>query len=119
MKLLIVDDSSIVRRSIARNLEDNQITEVFQASNGQDAVEVFQQYEPDLVTIDITMPGMDGLSCVSQIIRLQPEAKILVISALGDEATAIEAVERGANGYVYKPFTADELNETFTEMLEN
>jgi len=119
MKLLIVDDSSIVRRSIARNLEANNINEVFQASSGQEAVEVFQQNQPDLVTMDITMPGMDGLSCVSRIIDIQPDARILVISALGDESTAIDAVERGANGYVYKPFTTEELNEAFNEMLEN
>jgi len=119
MKLLIVDDSSIVRRSIARNLERNSISEIFQAANGLEAIEAFQLHRPDLITMDITMPGIDGLSCVSRLIHIDPSARILVISALGDEATAIDAVERGANGYIYKPFTSEELNEAFNEMLNN
>jgi two-component system chemotaxis response regulator CheY len=117
VKLLIVDDSSIVRRTILRSLEIAGIEQVFEACNGRQALEIFTAEVPDLVTMDITMPEMDGLSCVSRIIDLHPSARILVISALGDETTAMEAVERGANGYVYKPFTAEELNEAFAELL--
>jgi two-component system chemotaxis response regulator CheY len=116
VKLLIVDDSSIVRRTILRQIEADGIEEVLQAPNGQAALDLFYEHLPELVTMDITMPEMDGLACVSAIIEQKPDTRILVISALADEATAIEAVERGANGYVCKPFTEKELNTAFAEL---
>jgi len=116
MKLLIVDDSMIVRRSILRNLTADGIDDVLEAANGSQALDLFERHRPELITMDITMPEVDGLECVSAIIALEPDARILVISALADEETAIEAVERGANGYVCKPFTEQELNEAFLEL---
>lgn len=119
MKLMIVDDSSIVRRAIERQIASDQITEIFQASNGREALDLFLAHRPEFVTMDITMPELDGLSCVSRIMHLEPETRIMVISALGDAETAIEAVERGANEYVFKPFSADDLNTALRNLLEN
>lgn len=119
MKLLIVDDSSLVRRSIQRQLDSKRITEVFQAGNGLEALEIFRRELPDLVTMDITMPGMDGLACIVEMMRLRPQTRLMIISALGDAETAIEAVERGANEYVTKPFTADELNQALSHLIEH
>ncbi len=115
MKLLIVDDSKILRRAIQQVLEEN-LLEWREASNGQEALEVFESFPAELVTMDITMPEMDGLECVSAMVQRRPEVRILVISALADEETAIEAVERGAQGYVCKPFTDAELKEAFNEL---
>ncbi len=117
MKLLIVDDSSIVRRAIERQLEWEQITEVYHAGNGREAIDIFRRHRPDFVTMDITMPEMDGLACVSRIMEMKPDTRLMVISALGDAETAIEAVERGANEYVLKPFTAQELNTALRNLL--
>ncbi len=117
MKLLIVDDSSIVRRTIERQLRSDSITEVIQAGNGREALALFERHQPDFVTMDITMPEMDGLTCVSRMMAVKPDARIMVISALGDAETAIEAVERGANEYVFKPFSADELNLALSNLI--
>src|SRR5215213_3393862 len=91
-KLLIVDDSSTVRRSIERHIFSDRVTEVYQAANGREAMELFERYRPEFVTMDLTMPGMDGLTCISKIMSLKPDTRLMVISALGDAATAIEAV---------------------------
>lgn len=117
MKLLIVDDSGIVRRTIERQIDTQGITEIFHASNGFEALEIFRRYLPDLVTMDITMPGMDGLTCVTRMMKEKPDTRLMVISALGDAETAIEAVERGANEYIFKPFTSEELNNALKNLL--
>lgn len=109
-KLLIVDDSSTVRRSIERHILSERVTEIYQAANGREAMELFERYHPEFVTMDLTMPGMDGLTCISKMMQLKPDTRLMVISALGDAETAIEAVERGANEYVVKPFSAEDLN---------
>lgn len=109
-KLLIVDDSSTVRRSIERHILSERVTEIYQAANGREAMELFERYRPEYVTMDLTMPEMDGLTCISKMMTLKPDTRLMVISALGDAETAIEAVERGANEYVVKPFSAEDLN---------
>lgn len=109
-RLLIVDDSSTVRRSIERHILSDRVTEIYQAANGREAMELFERYRPEFVTMDLTMPEMDGLTCISKMMALKPDTRLMVISALGDAETAIEAVERGANEYVVKPFSAEDLN---------
>ena len=109
-RLLIVDDSSTVRRSIERHILSDRVTEIYQAANGREAMELFERYRPEFVTMDLTMPEMDGLTCISRMMALKPDTRLMVISALGDAETAIEAVERGANEYVVKPFSAEDLN---------
>lgn len=109
-RLLIVDDSSAVRRSIERHILSDRVTEIYQAANGREAMELFERYRPEFVTMDLTMPEMDGLTCISKMMALKPDTRLMVISALGDAETAIEAVERGANEYVVKPFSAEDLN---------
>jgi two-component system, chemotaxis family, chemotaxis protein CheY len=115
--LLIVDDSSTVRRSIERHIFSNRVTEIYQAANGREAMELFERYRPEFVTMDLTMPEMDGLTCISKMMALKPDTRLMVISALGDAATAIEAVERGANEYVLKPFSAEDLNLALANLV--
>ena len=117
MKLMIVDDSNIIRRKIQRcNVLEN-LTVVGTASNGVEAIEVFERTRPDLVTMDLTMPEMDGIECVERLVRLDPSVLILVVSALSDKATAIEALKKGANGFLCKPFSEKELNHAFRQLL--
>ncbi|MBV9390592.1 MAG: response regulator [Verrucomicrobia bacterium] len=118
MKLLIVDDSSIVRRAIQRELDSGEITEVDQAANGNDAVELYAAKLHDVVTLDITMPGMDGLTCLDNIMGINPAARVLIISALRDKATAIDAIKRGASGFLCKPISPAELNEAFHLLID-
>jgi two-component system chemotaxis response regulator CheY len=115
--LLIVDDSSTVRRSIERHIFSERVTEIYQAANGREAMELFERYRPEFVTMDLTMPEMDGLTCISRMMALKPDTRLMVISALGDAETAIEAVERGANEYVVKPFSAEDLNLALANLV--
>jgi two-component system, chemotaxis family, chemotaxis protein CheY len=117
MKMLIVDDSMVVRRKIEREINLQEITEIFSATNGKDAIEVFMTHKPDLVTMDLTMPHMDGTDCVKQLVSLDPDTVILVISALSDKATAIRAVKNGAYGFLCKPFTESQLNEALAKCI--
>jgi two-component system chemotaxis response regulator CheY len=119
MKLLIVDDSLIMRRAIERSVAQTRFTEVRTATNGLLAVDMFERYQPDVVTMDITMPDMDGLSAVDQIIRRNPRAVILVVSALADKATAVEAVKRGAQGFLLKPVTAQSVQAALDDILSD
>jgi two-component system chemotaxis response regulator CheY len=117
IRLLIVDDSNIMRRRIERSQQFEELEVVGTAGNGVEAIEMFHRTDPDLVTMDLTMPQMDGIECITQLVELKPEVRILVVSALADKATAVEAMERGANGFLNKPFTDRQLNEAIAELM--
>jgi two-component system chemotaxis response regulator CheY len=116
-KLLIVDDSNIMRRRIERSQQFEALEVVGSAGNGVEALEIFKQTDPDVVTMDLTMPRMDGIECIGKLVALKPAVRILVISALADKATAVEAMEKGANGFLNKPFTDRQLNEAIAELM--
>jgi two-component system, chemotaxis family, chemotaxis protein CheY len=116
-KLMIVDDSNLMRRRIERSQQFEELQLVGTAGNGVEAIELFKRTDPDVVTMDLTMPRMDGIECISKLVALKPAVRILVISALADKATAVEAMERGANGFLNKPFTDRQLNEAFAELM--
>ncbi len=117
LKLMIVDDSNIIRRKIERSNKIKQLQVVGKARNGVEAVQLFKQTDPDVVTMDITMPEMDGIECVKEIVAINPNVLILVVSALSDKATAIEALKEGANGFLCKPFSDKQLNDALEELL--
>jgi two-component system, chemotaxis family, chemotaxis protein CheY len=116
-KLMIVDDSNIMRRRIERSQQFEELQLVGTAGNGVEALELFRRTDPDVVTMDLTMPHMDGIECIGRLVALKPAVRILVISALADKATAVEAMERGANGFLNKPFTDRQLNEAIAELM--
>ena len=117
LRLLIVDDSNIMRRRIERSQQFEELEVVGTAGNGLEALEMFRKTDPDMVTMDLTMPQMDGIECISKLVQLKPAVRILVSSALADKATAVEAMERGANGFLNKPFTDRQLNEAIAELM--
>lgn len=108
-KLMIVDDSNIIRNRIERSLASMNIDVVATASNGVEALELFKRYQPDLITMDLTMPKMEGLECIQTIRSLNTETSILVVSALSDRQTGLKALKYGARGFICKPFTDDQL----------
>ncbi len=116
-KLMIVDDSNIMRRRIERSQQFEELELVGTAGNGLEALEMFKKTDPDVVTMDLTMPQMDGIECISKLVALKPAVRILVISALSDKATAVEAMEKGANGFLNKPFTDRQLNEAIADLM--
>jgi two-component system chemotaxis response regulator CheY len=116
VKFLVVDDSDVIRRAIERTIARKD-DEIRSASNGVEALNVIASYVPDAITMDISMPEMDGLSCIEGILQTQPAARILVISALKDKPTAVEAVRRGAQGFLLKPFSAADLRTEIAELM--
>jgi two-component system chemotaxis response regulator CheY len=116
--MMIVDDSNLIRRQIERLTRNDRLKIVGTAGNGQDAVKMFGELKPDLVTMDITMPKMDGIECVTHMLKIRQDTCILIVSALADKATAIEAIKRGANGFLSKPFTEKDLNIAFEKLLK-
>ena len=119
MKLLIVDDSNIIRARIARialhpSLPNLSI--VGMARNGLEAIELARRTTPNVITMDLTMPEMDGIACIAALIKEKPALNILVVSALGDKTTAISALKKGARGFLHKPFTDAQLVDALLEI---
>lgn len=108
-RLMIVDDSNIIRNRIERSFKDSEIQIVATASNGVEALQKFQETSPDFITMDLTMPQMDGLECIQRIVAQGTGVSILVVSALADKATALQALQYGARGFICKPFSEEDL----------
>ena len=117
LKLMIVDDSNIIRSKITRTLSQHHMEVVATASNGEEAISLFAKTTPDVVTMDLTMPRMDGLECIRALRKLNSNVHILVVSALADKATAIQALKEGAQGFLCKPFSEADLTEAMDELL--
>lgn len=119
LSLMIVDDSSVIRRRIERIQEyTSRYKIVATASNGMDAVDLFKRSRPEVITMDLTMPEMDGIETIENIMDIDPNVLILVVSALSDKATGIEALEKGARGFLLKPFSEKDLLEALEELTE-
>jgi len=103
-KVLIVDDAAFMRISIKNMLTKNGYDIVGEAENGAIGVEMYKDLQPDIVTMDITMPEMSGLDALKEITKFDPQAKIVMVSAMGQEAMVREAIVSGAKGFIVKPF---------------
>jgi two-component system chemotaxis response regulator CheY len=118
--MLIVDDSSLIRQRIARLVNDKRLPGmqiVGQAHNGTEALAIFRREKPDLVTMDLTMPEPGGVECTEQMVALHDGVIILVVSALSDKLTALRALKKGAQGFLYKPFTDEQLVSALREIV--
>ena len=118
MRLMIVDDSMMVRRIIEKFADKLKLEVVAQAANGKDAVETFDKLRPDLVTLDITMPEMDGLTAMQKILAIDPKVKIIIASAVNSSDTIVQALNNGAKAYIVKPFDEAKVVSTFTKVIE-
>jgi two-component system chemotaxis response regulator CheY len=121
MRLLIVDDSNMIRSRISRVVQNGgmpAIALVGLARNGAEALRIARSTQPEVVTMDLTMPEMDGVECIPQMLRILPQVNILVVSALSDKSTAIQALKLGARGFVAKPFSDDELKLALLDVME-
>ncbi len=118
IRLLIVDDSRIICRAIERYLQAFEIEVVGYALDGQQALEMFKAHRPDVVTLDITMPKLNGLKVLKEIRKGDGMVRILLVTALSDEETSRKAMALGAQGIVLKPFTAEKLSRAFGQVIE-
>ena len=117
-KVLIVDDSSIIRKIIQKSIVQDNLEIVGIAGDGLEALKLFKEKSPDLVTLDITMPEMDGLSVLDEMIKQKPETKVIVISALSDKATGIQAIKKGAKSFIPKPFTTEDVQNAIHKLAK-
>ncbi|MDF2066858.1 response regulator [Bacillus sp. Cr_A10] len=113
--VLVVDDAVFMRATIKRMLENQHFEVIGEASNGNEAVELYRQLLPDVVTMDITMPGMTGIEAVKAIVTEYPDAKIVMVTALGQQKLIVEAIENGAKDFITKPFNPDQI----VQVLQN
>lgn len=118
LKILIVDDSLIIRREIKKFLEALGHVKVYEAFNGKDGLMKYQYAEPDLVTMDITMSGMNGIRTTQAIISEYPNAKILMITSHGQEDMVVDSIKVGASGYILKPITQDSLGKAIGRIFK-
>jgi two-component system chemotaxis response regulator CheY len=115
--ILIVDDAAFMRMMIRDVLTKNGFEIVGEAENGQRAIEKYKELSPELVIMDITMPEVDGIQAVREIKKFNPSAKIIMCSAMGQQAMVIEAIQAGAKDFIVKPFQADRVVEAVKKAL--
>ena len=115
-KILIVDDAEFLRVRLTKMLSVDGF-EVFQAENGLKAVASYKEIHPDVVLMDVTMPEMDGLSALKEIVHFDPRAKVVMLTALGQESVVLEAVKSGARDFVVKPFEHERVMKAITKLL--
>jgi two-component system, chemotaxis family, chemotaxis protein CheY len=118
IKILIADDSSIIRKIIQRSIVEDTFEIVGIAADGLKALELFKAENPQIVTLDITMPEMDGLTVLEEMIKINPQVKVIVISALTDKATGINAIKKGAKSFIAKPFTTEDVRSKLLKLAE-
>ena len=117
VRVLVVDDAAFMRMMVKDILSKNGYEVVGEAENGMKALEKYQELKPDLVTMDITMPEMDGISAVKEIKKVDPNAKIVMCSAMGQQAMVIESIQNGAKDFIVKPFQADRVLEAVKKAI--
>ena len=115
--VLIVDDAAFMRMMIKDILSKNGLEVAGEAENGQVAVNKYKELKPDLVTMDITMPEMDGIAALKQILSEDGKAKVVMCSAMGQQSMVIESIQAGAKDFIVKPFQPDRVLEAIQKAL--
>lgn len=116
-RVLIVDDAMIMRKRIREIAEESGWEVAAEASNGEEAIQLFEQERPDLVTLDIVMPAMDGVEALSKMKALDPEARIVMVTAVNQKAKLSQCIQQGAIDFIVKPFEKTRLQSLFTQYL--
>ncbi len=117
-RVLVVDDAAFMRMMIRDILKKNNFEVVGEAANGQEAIAKYEELRPDLVTLDITMPGLDGVTVLRKIRERDPSARIVMCSAMGQQAMVVEAIQGGAKDFINKPFNPQKVVDTLRRALQ-
>jgi two-component system chemotaxis response regulator CheY len=118
LKILVVDDAAFMRMNVKNILSGEGYEDIIEAENGEMAVKKYKEENPDLVTLDITMPEMDGIEALKKIKENDPDAKVIMCSAMGQQSMVIEAVEVGAEDFIVKPFDKGKIKEAVSKVLD-
>ncbi len=116
-KIMLVDDAAFMRMMIKDTLKKNGYTEVIEAGNGEQAITLYQEENPELVLMDITMPVMDGLEALRRLRVIDPEIKVVMCSAMGQETMVVDALKLGAKDFIVKPFKPDRIMKTVNSLI--
>lgn len=116
-KIMLVDDAAFMRMTIKNALTKAGYDNIIEAADGQIAVETYQSEHPDLVIMDITMPNMDGIQALQAIKTIDPEARVVMCSAMGQEGMVVEAIKLGAKDFIVKPFKQDRILQTVEKII--
>ena len=111
-KIMIVDDARLMRNIIKNSIQERNDFHVLEAENGDQAVEMYKRERPDIVTMDITMEEKNGVDAAKEILEFDPEAKIIMVTSLGQERLLKECIDAGVSDYIVKPFTKDRLQSS-------
>ena len=117
-RILIVDDAKFMRMTLSNILTKEGHEIVGEGENGKDAIRLYRELQPDLVTLDITMPEMSGIEAVKEIKREFPKSKVIMCSAMGQQKMVVEAIESGAKDFIVKPFDSARVIESISRILE-
>ncbi|KNZ40716.1 response regulator [Acetobacterium bakii] len=117
-KILIVDDSAVSRKKLRTILEAAHHEIIGEASDGAVGCRKYEELSPDLVTMDITMPKVDGITALKDILKFNPLARVVMITALGKGSTILDSLNAGAKNYITKPFANDQVIDAIAEALE-
>lgn len=118
MRILIADDSMMVRRILEKFANQLKLEVVGTAGNGKEALKLAEELKPDMVSLDITMPEMDGLTAMQRILAVLPQTRVVIVSAVNSKDMIVQAMNAGAKAYVVKPFDEAKIVQTFTEVIE-
>ncbi|MBP7652456.1 response regulator [Candidatus Dependentiae bacterium] len=116
LKVLIADDSPIIRFELIDVLEEIGCEIVGEAENGVQAVELFKQFDPAVVTLDIIMPEKDGITALKEILQIKPTTKVIMVTAMGSKQTLFECIKAGAFDFIEKPFVKEKVVQTFQKV---
>jgi two-component system chemotaxis response regulator CheY len=116
-KILIADDAKFMRLTLQTMLSKNTHEIIGEAVNGEEAIKLFKELRPELITMDITMPVVNGIDAIKEIMRLDPDANIIVCSAMGQQKVVVEAIEAGAKDFIVKPFDERNVLATISRVL--
>jgi len=116
-KGIIVDDAAIMRQRL-RSILENDFNIVGEASNGKDGIELYSSLNPDFLTLDISMPEMNGLDALKNLISAHPDAKIIIVSAVGQKQIVFEALSMGAKDFIIKPFEPERVLKSVKRLFE-
>lgn len=116
-KIMVVDDAGFIRLLLTDMLTSEGFDVVAGATNGNEAIQYYKRYMPDLVTMDITMPEMDGIDALSEIMKLNPKAKVIMCSAMGQQKLVVQAIQNGAKDFIVKPFQKERVVEAINKVL--
>ena len=114
--VVVVDDTAFMRMTIKNILEKNDYEVVGEGADGREAIELYKKHKPSLMTMDITMPNLDGIAAVKEIMALDSSARIIMVSAMGQKSLVIDALSAGAKDFVVKPFQPDRIAEALAKV---